>query len=43
METKDGCAVLQWAIHMDLEAKPNLTAASLDNTKAFRDIERECI
>jgi len=43
METKGGCALLQWAILMALEAKPNLVAVCLDNINAYGDIERECI
>jgi hypothetical protein len=43
VETKGGCALLQWAIQMALETKPNLAAASLDHTNAIGNIERECI
>jgi hypothetical protein len=43
VETKSGCALLQWAIYMALEAKPNIATASLDISNAFGDIERVCI
>jgi hypothetical protein len=43
VETNGGCALLQWAIHMALEAKPNLDAASLDKINAYGDIVRCCI
>ena len=43
VETKGRCALLQWAIQMALEAKPNLTTVSIDNVNAYGEIERECI
>jgi len=43
VEAKGGCALLQWAIYMALEAKPNMAAASLDNISAYGEIERDCI
>ena len=43
VETKGGCALLQWALQMAMEAKPALAGASLDATNAFGEIERECI
>jgi hypothetical protein len=42
VETKGGCALLQWAIYMALEAKPNLVAAMMDNNNTFGDIDRVC-
>jgi hypothetical protein len=41
VEIKGGCAVLQWAIQMALEANPNLVATSLDNINAYGEIERD--
>jgi hypothetical protein len=43
VETKGGCALLQWAIQMALEMKPNLAAANMDNINAYGNIERDCI
>jgi hypothetical protein len=43
VETKGDCDLLQWALHMAMEAKPALVAASLDAINAYGDIERECI
>jgi hypothetical protein len=43
VETKGGCALLQWALQMAMEAKPALAGASLDAINAYGDIERECI
>ncbi len=42
VETKGGVALLQWAIQMALEAKPNLAATSPDATNVFGEIECEC-
>jgi hypothetical protein len=39
VETKGGCACMQWARKMALEAKPNLVAASLDNINAHGEKE----
>ncbi len=38
VETEGGCALLQWVIHMALEANQNLAAASLDNINAYEEI-----
>ncbi len=43
VETKGGCALLQWALHMAMEVKPTLVGASLDAINAYGEIERECI
>ena len=43
VETKGGCALLQWTLQMAMEAKPALAGASLDAVNAYGDIERECI
>jgi len=43
VETKGGCALLQWALHMVMKAKPSLVGASLDAMNAYGEIERECI
>jgi len=43
VETKGGCALLQWALQMAMETKPSLAGASLDAINAYGDIERECI
>jgi len=43
VETKGGCALLQSALQMPMEASPNLAAASLDASKAFVENERDCI
>ena len=43
IETKGGCALLQWALQMAMEAKPTFAGASLDAINAFGEIERECI
>ena len=41
VETKGGCALLQWALQMAMEAKPTLTGANLDAINAYGEIERE--
>jgi hypothetical protein len=43
VETKGGCALLQWALQMAMEVKPKLTGASLDGINAYGEIEWECI
>ena len=43
VETKGGCALLQWALQMAMEVNPVLAGASLDASNAFGEIERECI
>ena len=43
VETKGGCALLQWALQMAMEVKPTLDGASLDAINAYGEIERECI
>ena len=43
IETKGGCALLQWALQMAMEVKPALAGASLDAINAYGEIERECI
>jgi hypothetical protein len=43
VETKGGCALLQWALQMAMEVKPTLAGASLDAINAYGEIERECI
>ena len=43
VETKGGCALLQWALQMAMEMNPVLTGASMDASNAFGEIERECI
>jgi hypothetical protein len=43
VETKGGCALLQWAIQMAMEGKPHLAGASLDGINAYGEIERDCI
>jgi len=43
VETKGGCALLQWALQMAFKAKPKLVGASLDAINAYGKIERECI
>jgi hypothetical protein len=43
VETKGGCALLQWALQMAMEAKPGLAGASLDAINAYGEIERDCI
>jgi len=43
VKTKGGCALLQWALHMAMEAKLALARASLDAINAYGGIERECI
>jgi len=43
VETKGGCALLQWDLQMAMEARPNLAAANLDASNAFDEIERDCI
>lgn len=43
VDTKGGCALLQWALQMAMEVKPKLAGASLDAINAYGDIERECI
>ena len=40
--TKGGVALLQWAMQMTMEAKPDLASVSLDATNVFGEIEREC-
>jgi hypothetical protein len=43
VETKRVYTLLQWAKHMDLEARLSLACASLNNINAYGEIERECI
>jgi len=43
VETKGGCALLQWALQMAMEAKSALAGASLDAINAYGEIECECI
>jgi hypothetical protein len=43
VETKGGCALLQWALQMAMDAKPALAGASLEAINAYGDIEREYI
>ena len=43
VETKGGCALLQWALQTAMETKPCLAGASLDAINAYGEIERGCI
>ena len=43
VETKGGCALLQWALQMAMEGHPALASASLDAVNAYGEIEQECI
>jgi len=43
VETKGGCALLQWSQQMAMEVSPFPAGASLDATNAFGEIERDCI
>jgi hypothetical protein len=43
VETKGGCALLQWALQMAMEAKPAMAGASLDAINAYGEIDRDCI
>ena len=43
VETKGGCALLQWALQLAMEVKPALAGASLDAINACGEIEREYI
>ena len=36
VDTKGGCALLQWALQMAMEVNPVLPGASLDASNAFR-------
>jgi hypothetical protein len=40
IETKGGCDLIQWAIHMAQEANPRLVADSVDAINAYGGIER---
>ena len=42
VETKGGCALLQWALQMAMEVNPVLAGANLDASNAFGEIKRDC-
>jgi len=43
VETKGGCDLFQWALHMALESNGRLFAACLDGVNAFGETNRDCI
>ena len=40
---KGGCNMIQWQLHIIMEAEPDLARACLDANNAFGDMERPCI
>jgi hypothetical protein len=43
VETKGGCALLQWALQMAMEVNLVLAGANMGTSNAFGEIERDCI
>jgi len=43
VNTKGGCDMVQWILHVIMEAEPDLARSSMDASNAFSDLERPCI